>query len=86
MWAAKHRAGRRFGTEHVWTFQLFQHFVNMGKYELDMIYKFDLTRNLDGQPLQFMMKDRYAYCLLVGMSSCGMHLRDPMHRLPCAAA
>ena len=69
MWAAKHRAGRRFSTEHVWTFQLYQHFVDMGKYELNMIYKFDLTRNLDGQPLQFMVKDRYACCSHMGMPS-----------------
>lgn len=58
MWSAKHRADRCFDTEHVWTFQLYQHFVDMGAYELNMIYNFDLTRNLDGQPLQFMLKDR----------------------------
>ena len=69
MWAAKHRAGRRFSTEHVWTFQLFQHFVDMGKYELNMVYKFDLTRNLNGQPLQFMVKDRCACSFHMGMSS-----------------
>ncbi|KAK9834527.1 hypothetical protein WJX74_003723 [Apatococcus lobatus] len=49
--------GRRFDTQHVWTFHLYQHFVDMAKYELDMVYRFDLTRNLDGQPLQFMFKD-----------------------------
>ena len=50
--------GRRFDTQHVWTFHLYQHFVDMAKYELDMaMYRFDLTRNLDGQPLQFMFKD-----------------------------
>ena len=62
-WAGKHREGRTFDTEHVWTFQLLQHFVDMGKYELNMVYKFDLTRNLDGQPLQFMLKDRCIFWL-----------------------
>ena len=50
--------GRRFDTSHVWTFHLYQHFVDMARYELDMVYRFDLTRNLDGQPLQFMFKDK----------------------------
>jgi hypothetical protein len=58
-WDAKNRAGRCFTTEHVWTFQLYQHFVSLGSYELDMIYRFDLARHLDGQPLQFMLKDRF---------------------------
>ena len=49
--------GRRYDTQNVWTFHLYQHFVDMAKYELDMVYRFDLTRNLDGQPLQFMFKD-----------------------------
>ena len=82
MWAAKHRAGRRFSTEHVWTFQLYQHFVDMGKYELNMIYKFDLTRNLDGQPLQFMVKDRCACCSrqLVGSVD-----EASLRTVPCAA-
>lgn len=59
LWSARHRGDRRFDTEHVWTFQLYQHFVDMSMYQLDMMYKFDLCRNLDGQPLQFMLKDRY---------------------------
>jgi hypothetical protein len=39
---------------------MFQHFVDMSKYELDMVYRFDLADKLDGQPLQFMCKDRCA--------------------------
>ncbi|CAL8462122.1 g1653 [Coccomyxa elongata] len=57
-WNKKNRAGHVFTREHVWTFQMYQHFVDMGAYELNMIYGFDLGRHLDGQPLQFMLKDR----------------------------
>ncbi len=85
MWTAKHRAGRRFSTEHVWTFQLYQHFVDMGKYELNMIYKFDLTRNLDGQPLQFMVKDRCAYCLLCAFPAGSYPHTASLRMMPCAA-
>ena len=35
-----------------------QHFVDLSTYELDMVRRFDLSCHLDGQPLQFMMKDR----------------------------
>jgi hypothetical protein len=28
--------------------------VDLATYELDLIYRFDLSRHLDGQPLQFM--------------------------------
>lgn len=59
-WNKRNRAGHSFSTEHVWTFSMFQHFVDMSKYELDMVYRFDLADKLDGQPLQFMCKDRCA--------------------------
>ncbi|KAK9803895.1 hypothetical protein WJX72_002783 [[Myrmecia] bisecta] len=55
---AKQRADRRFDTDKIWTFAIYQHFVDMGTYELDMIHRFDLSRHLDGQPLQFMAKDK----------------------------
>ncbi|KAK9907705.1 hypothetical protein WJX75_008523 [Coccomyxa subellipsoidea] len=57
-WDPKRRAGHSFTREHVWTFQMYQHFVDMGSYELNLMYTFDLARHLDGQPLQFMLKDR----------------------------
>ncbi len=47
-----------YSPDYVWTFEIYQHFVDMAAYELDMIHRFDLTRHLDGQPLQFMIKDR----------------------------
>ena len=59
-WAMKHRLSRSFDTEHVYTFVMYQHFVDMSKYELEMLYTFDLSHNLDGQPLQFMLKDRHS--------------------------
>ena len=43
----------------VYTFHLFQHMVDLSTYELDLaLSRFDLTRYLDGQPLQFMMRMR----------------------------
>lgn len=43
----------------VYTFHLFQHMVDLSTCELDLaVSRFDLTRYLDGQPLQFMMRTR----------------------------
>lgn len=49
---------RTFTTEHVWTFEVCQHLVDMSRYELDVLQRFDLCRHLDGQPTQFQVKDR----------------------------
>ena len=49
---------RAFSQEHVWTFCIYQSQVNMSTYQLDVGLKFDLCRHLDGQPMQFMLKDR----------------------------
>ena len=38
---------------------MYQSQVNMSTYGLDVALRYDLTRHLDGQPLQFMMKDRW---------------------------
>ena len=40
----------------MYTFTLYQHFVDMSRYELDMLKRFDLACHLDGQPLQFMVR------------------------------
>jgi hypothetical protein len=77
-WDPKRRAGHSFTREHVWTFQMYQHFVDMGSYELNLMYTFDLARHLDGQPLQFMLKDRCARDL--AHSRCLIWL---CHVLPC---
>jgi hypothetical protein len=66
---AENRAGRWFEPGLVYSFYFYQHFVDLGKYQLDVaVRKFDLTRHLDGQPLQLMMKDvdsgAYAFRLL----------------------
>lgn len=53
------RQGKSFDTSHVWTFTMYQHFVDMSTYELNMVRRFDLAGHLDGQPLQFMMKHRW---------------------------
>lgn len=43
----------------IYTFHIFQHMVDLSTYELDLsVSRFDLTRYLDGQPLQFMMRTR----------------------------
>jgi len=49
---------RLFTEDHVWTFTIYQSQVDLASYSLDVGLRFDLTNHLDGQPLQFMMKDR----------------------------
>lgn len=49
------RSGRVFSTEHVYTFYLYQHLVDLSQYRLHMVGSFDLTSHLNGQPLRFMM-------------------------------
>ena len=56
----RNRAGRVYDTRNVWTFHLWQHFVDMLEMELDMLGRWDLARHLDGQPLRFMMENRCA--------------------------
>lgn len=50
------RQGRVFNTEHVYTFYLYQHLVDISEYDLHMVKRFDLSRHLDGQPMSFMLK------------------------------
>ncbi|BDA45974.1 hypothetical protein COCOBI_08-0660 [Coccomyxa sp. Obi] len=57
-WDRRNRLRRTFTKGHIWTFQMYQHFVDLSTYELSMLYCFDLGRHLDGQPLQLMMKHR----------------------------
>lgn len=57
--SAARRRESFFETDIVYTFHIFQHLVDLGSYELDLsLYKFDLATYLDGQPLQFMMRER----------------------------
>ena len=54
---ASARASRTFGTDHVWTFHLWQQFIDMSDYTLSVGgVKYDLARHLAGQPLQFLAK------------------------------
>lgn len=59
---AENIKGKHFTMEHVWTFTFRQRRVNLMTYEL-RLWKLplwiDLTDCLNGQPLQFTMKDRY---------------------------
>ena len=61
-WSPENR-NRTYTTEHIWTFCIYQSQVNMSTYQLDVGLKFDLCRHLDGQPMQFMLRDRYASVL-----------------------
>lgn len=60
----ENRAGRTFSRAYVWTFYVYQHLVDVSRYELDVLYRFNLCRHLDGQPLQLMMKDRVSGAFL----------------------
>ena len=49
-----------FDTDHIWTFHIHQHIVDLSQFTLHVLRHFDITHYLDGQPLQSMIKDRYA--------------------------
>ena len=43
-----------YTTEHVWTFHIWQHAVDLAAYKLAVIFKPSLIQYLDGQPLAFL--------------------------------
>ena len=47
-----------FDMDHVWTFHIHQHMVDLSSFTLYVLKQFDITHYLDGQPLQSMIKDR----------------------------
>lgn len=47
-----------FDMDHVWTFHIHQHMVDLSTFTLFILRHFDITHYLDGQPLQSMIKDR----------------------------
>uniref|UniRef100_A0A383VBM9 Domain of unknown function at the cortex 1 domain-containing protein n=1 Tax=Tetradesmus obliquus TaxID=3088 RepID=A0A383VBM9_TETOB len=52
------RQGRCFDTEHVWTFQVYDHVCDYGSFLLPIpFFKVDLVQVLDGQPMQLLLKD-----------------------------
>lgn len=73
-WSVPNREKQKFDTTNVWTFTLYQHFVDMSAYELNMVRKFDLAGHLDGQPLQFMMKHRSSEQYLFNFEAWHEHL------------
>ena len=53
-----HRSSCLYSTEHVWTFHLWQEYLDYAAYELNLSYStYDLTQHLDGQPLQVSQVD-----------------------------
>ncbi|CAD7702563.1 unnamed protein product [Ostreobium quekettii] len=55
----RNRTGRKFDTEHVYTFHFWQHLLDLSTFELDLnIKQFSLSRHLGGQPLQLMAKTK----------------------------
>lgn len=47
-----------FDVDHVWTFHMHQHIVDLSTFTMHILRQFDITHYLDGQPLQSMIKDR----------------------------
>ena len=43
-----------FSPDFVYTFHFWQHLLDCAKYEVDLVNTFDLTKYLNGQPLQVM--------------------------------
>lgn len=46
-----------FEPNYVYTFNLWQHTINISTYTLSVVRQFPLLRHLDGQPLQVMAKN-----------------------------
>jgi hypothetical protein len=57
--ADRHRRGRAFTTDHIWTFSIWQQVIDVPGYYLDLVVQhYDIIQHLDGQPLQCMVKDK----------------------------
>ena len=55
----RNRQDRLFDTENTYTFHFWQHLLDLSTYELDMgVAQFNIAANLDGQPLQLMVKQQ----------------------------
>ncbi|KAI8462314.1 MAG: hypothetical protein J3K34DRAFT_194539 [Monoraphidium minutum] len=49
----RHLEGRRYDTNHVWTFYIWQQVIDVAGYFLDLVVQqYDMVQHLDGQPLQ----------------------------------
>lgn len=59
-----------FDTDHVWTFHIHQHMVDLSTFTLYILRHFDITHYLDGQPLQSMIKDRYTSSAATALLMC----------------
>lgn len=60
-----------FDMDHVWTFHIHQHMVDMSTFTLHVLRHFDITHYLNGQPLQSMLKDRCASaCITLMLKIC----------------
>jgi len=49
-----------FDMGHIWTFHMHQHIVDLSTFNMQILKQFDITHYLNGQPLQSMIKDRWA--------------------------
>ncbi|KAI8463972.1 MAG: hypothetical protein J3K34DRAFT_441942, partial [Monoraphidium minutum] len=55
----RHLEGRRYDTNHVWTFYIWQQVIDVAGYFLDLVVQqYDMVQHLDGQPLQSMVKHK----------------------------
>lgn len=59
-----------FDMDHVWTFHIHQHMVDLSTFTLYILRHFDITHYLDGQPLQSMIKDRYTSSAATALLMC----------------
>jgi len=54
-----------FDMDHIWTFHMHQHIVDLSTFNMQILKQFDITHYLNGQPLQSMIKDRWASSYLM---------------------
>ncbi len=74
--SSKHRASHTFDTEHVWTFHIWQQFIDFSDYELSLgLTSYDLPQHLDGQPMQVRLQPWKLHRRACGRCGSGQHSR-----------
>jgi hypothetical protein len=81
----KHRRGRAFSTDHVWTFYIWQQVIDVAGYYLDLVVQqYDIIQHLDGQPMQSMVKDKASGQYLFNMLYWNRRQMEETERLRAA--
>jgi len=76
--SSANRQGRCFSTDHVWTFQMYDHTLNYATFHLNVpFFKLDMVQVLGGRPMRLMIKDDQSGLSMLSM--CVWHRRMLQH-------